>query len=317
MFQFEINDRLVNRGKLKKLLGPSRFSTAPGADDIEFGAGRLSAKIYLSVMGTHALQNCYSDWMNRIIAAPGLVLPVGGPDGMTALLCWPDGRPVLRIAEAAVSSLSDLKNLEDLARHHGARRIETQGKFVADGQASHVMQRHGFRLNGPAIVDFRVRVDRATEQLSDLGARLGGRSTPNASLADHITRVAAIAHNEELLDDFELLARLAQVGPGGISAEECPVIADKAGLAAFALVGQMADPHSRELMVRWVAPRLRWTAVANLALIVDCLRRAAAKGVVTAYFSANPDRHSDTLALARTLGADVYGTSVMLVRDLG
>ena len=156
--------------------------------------------------------------MNRIVAAPGLVVPVGGPDGMAALLCWPNGRPVLRIAEASVNRFADLAYFEDLARRNGAHRIETQGKFVADGQASHVLQKHGFRLNGPAIVDFRVRVDRATERLSDLGARLGGRSTPNASLADHITQVAAIAHNEELLDDFELIARLAQVGPGGISA---------------------------------------------------------------------------------------------------
>lgn len=69
-------------------------------------------------------------------------------------------------------------------------------------------------------------------------------------------------------------------------------------------------------MVRWVAPRHRSTAFANLSLILDCFSRAAAVGVTRAYFAANPERHADTMTLAHTLGAVRCGEKLAFVREL-
>lgn len=259
-----------------------------------------------------------NSWFNCITSKNGIVTPVLGGMGTAALLCQQNDMIALRISENVVTSTKVIDELEIIAKHYKVNRIETQGKFTSEGLAARLLIKRGFSVVGPVSVHFKIEVANARERLIHLQQRLGDCRLQTLDLCSyHIKSIAKVVHEELILDSFEFCARLIHKGLGAIRPEECPVIVDNKGLAGFILTSLVSDPKARELMVRWVAPRHRRAAKVNLALMLDCLSKAAASKVTTAYFSADPHRHNDTMRLACVLQAEKYGESVALGRDLG
>ncbi len=250
-------------------------------------------------------------------AQKGSVIPLRSDSGFAALLHWQDGVATLRVSETVVNSHAVIDELEVLARQHTAHRIETQGKFASKGVPAQLLKERGFYSNGPSSIHFKVEVAKARSRLKHLKQRLGDRQMTIMSVnADHVALISHIVHDELILDSFELQARLTHQGYGSIHKDECPVLVDGSDLVGFILTSRFTDPAERELIVRWVAPHHRRASLVNLALMLECLDRAAAAGVETAYFSANPQRHNDTMRLAYTLQAEQCGESLALMRDL-
>lgn len=258
-----------------------------------------------------------TDWINGVSAVPGTVRPVEVDAAGTALVYRADGAAALRFRPPEDGAARAIDALEDRARAEGVRRVETQGKIAADSAAARALAARGYTTDGAPSVVFRLDVAAARAALAGLQTRLGVRA-PAIESADTrpLDAVAAVVSDERLLDAFELQGRLDHRGAGAIRAEDSPVFYDRQGLGGFILIGATEDPAARELVVRWVSPRHRKTAIANLSLILDCLARAARDGVTRAYFSANADRHADTIALARSLGAVRCGKKLAFVRDL-
>lgn len=257
-----------------------------------------------------------------LIAAPGLEAPVTAlPRDLhpAAILRSDGGRRILRFRppEDRALAAGDLAALERQARARGARRLETQGKIGHDRPAARALRRAGFLEAGQPSVVFGVEVARARHRVARLIEGAAERFPPVGSLTpDLLGPVADILEGERLMDAFELDHRLAQKGPGRIVAADSPAFHDARGLAGFILVGETRDRRSRELVVRWIAPRHRSVPLLNLALIDACLRRADGRDVATAVFCANPDCHADTFVLARTLGAERRGRRIAYARDL-
>lgn len=256
-------------------------------------------------------------WIKNVAAKPGVVLPLYGDGGVAALMCWPDGVATLRMSESVVRSENDISSLISLAKQNNIRRIETQSSFAKDGAVAQLLIQRGFFPLGYTAVHFKVRIATALQRVEKLRQRFGDRGWKIASPdANFIAQIGKLVETDQLLDDFELQARLVHDGPGTIHIHECSVMLDDLGLAGFVLISEVTDPTERELIVRWVAPRHRGKAVANFYLMLEALERAAAANVSTAYFSANPQRHGDTMRLAVALQAERCGESVALGFDL-
>lgn len=257
-------------------------------------------------------------WFNKVTAVTSAVVPVYDDTGTTALLHRRNGLAALRISETAVNSDRCIDTLEALAKLHVLGRIETQGKFAVNGLPARLLRARGYSETGPPSVHFKVAVAVASKRIKALEQRFGEHALRTASINTcNIAQIAEVVHNEAMLDDYELMARMKHQGPGAIDATECLVLNDEAGLAGFVVVCHVTDPAERELMIRWVAPRHRAMAMVNFALMLECVNRAAAAGVRSVHFSANPERHSDTMRLACALAAEYCGDSLALVRDLG
>ena len=257
-------------------------------------------------------------WVDHVIEKAGVISTLRCQADNAALVYWRDGVAALRICESAVATDAAIDRFETLAQQHRIHRVETQGNFAKDGVAARLLLERGYCASGHSTVNFKVDVATALQRLEALKQRLDERTpkiiTPSA---DHIQQIASIVDSELMLDDFELWARLAHQGPDAITITECSVMDDSAGLAGFVLISKVEDPTERELIVRWVAPRHRGKAVVNFALMFEALQRAAAASVTTAYFSANPQRHRETMRLAIALKGERCGESLGLMRNLG
>lgn len=228
-----------------------------------------------------------------------------------------NGASALRFLPSQDGDASAIYALERCAVEHGVSVIETQGKINADSPAARLLTSHGYSVVGAPSAVFRIAVAEASDRLGALRLRLNGRSPKIVPASMYSLRaIANVAQSAALLDDFELSARAKYPHPGGIALDESSVALDQLGLSGFILVGRLADPYARELKVRWVAERHRTSAFVNLALLLACLDRANEVGVHQVYFSANVQRHRDTLNLAASLGAERCGEQITLARDV-
>ncbi len=277
-------------------------------------------------------------------AAPGAPVPVPAtelaPAGFRALGCpFPqDGAVLVRDGGAVVAAAfvapgpprslrlhllapdpddAALDAAAALAARAGAEEIRTQGKLAPDGAAAARLRAHGLAETAPSAL-FEIGVGRAALGLARrVPADRLGPGLRLASLAEADPGPLADAiEAAELMDGFELRARLALPGPGGIDAGDCPALLGPDGPCGAILVQRTERADTREIAVRWVAPRWQRLPLANLALLRDALARAHDAGVTRARFRANPERHGDTLALARRLGGREVGRTVGFRRAL-
>ena len=252
----------------------------------------------------------------RRAPAPERATVLVNADGAGALVA-------ARIDEAGDASLrvgvsgrapSDIRSRPARAPRGSARRrgdphpIETPGSETVE-----VFRAAGFAATEPSQV-FEIDVARSGAAIPDadtLIRRLGG---PRLVTLDRtaLAPVAAALHAAQLMDDFELSARLSLTGVGGIDPTECPVMIGRQGLMGLVLVMRTDRADTREVAARWVAPECRSGPLPNLCLMQHCLRLAAAARVRHALFAANPQRHRDTAILARRLGGCRTGTRLGL-----
>ena len=279
--------------------------------------GHPCVAIYVPRMEKAAFALMPSDWFAAIDPSPGSVQPVRTERAGSAVCLRMRDFFELRIGPSGDDGAARVAALEDLARSLHAVRVATQGKIPADGALAGALTAKGYRVVGHPSIVFSLDPLRAAERLSRLRARVRGRTPTIVPAAPHaIASITTAVRDSQLMDDFEIKARLSHDGPGAILAHESAVIHDAQGIAGFILVGRTASPTTRDLKIRWVAERCRQASLVNVALLLDCLDRATEAGVTCAYFAANPDRHADTIALATTLGATRCGETVALARDL-
>lgn len=257
-------------------------------------------------------------WMAKVARDGSDVAHVPNDRGIPVVLAGSDDRVMRLCPEAAARAAEgDLRDLTRVAGRMGCIRIETQGKVLVDARRRQAMARSGFSAFGEPSQVFEVEVAQAEARVTRLAASARARiANLEIGRPDCMAAIRAIVDRAEMMDGFELDARLAHAGTGGIDAGECAVLRDGAGMGGFVLVARTEDPAARELVVRWVAPRHRRSGLANLALMADCLDRARDAGVARVRFAANPTRHRDTVVLARSLGARTCGTRMAFGRDL-
>lgn len=277
----------------------------------------MQVGIYVSGMALEMQQIDHYDWMARIDPTAQNIQSVGNAKSGAALLLEKDNLVQLRFGMSGRDSAERISALEDLARQKGAQVMRTQGKVARSGILAQLLLRSGFDVQEQPSVIFQIAPKPAIQRLDPMRQALRERA-PNVvhGTPDVVLAVAHILAQNDLMDEFELLARLDHQGIGGISLEECAFVYDADGLAGFILIGQREQPMMRELKVRWVAERCRRNSFVNLALLLHYLNRAVQAGVTQAYFSANLGRHTDTLKLATLLGATRCGETIALTRDL-
>ena len=268
-------------------------------------------------MQKHALSLMPSNWFGAIDPSPGRVQPVHTERAGLAVWIHIREQFELRIGPSLDDGAARVDAIEELARSLCAVRVATQGKIPADSALARALIEKGYREVGHPSIVFSLDPSQATARFSRLRARVLGRTPIVVPAAHHaIPAITTAVRDAQLMDDFEIRARLKHDGPGAISARESALIHDAQGLAGFILVGRTATPTTRDLKVRWVAERCRQASLVNVALLLDCLDRATEAGVTCACFAASPDRHADTMVLAATLGATQCGETVALARDL-
>jgi hypothetical protein len=200
--------------------------------------------------------------------------------------------------------------------------LTTQAKARDDGEAACALASAGFSAIDTAVVH-EVRVPAAAASIArgapGLAARLGeagGLRTASLAGAD-LETVRAVLEAECLMDGFEFDARRRADHPRALALAESVAVLAGGALAGFLLLERVpGTANDYAIVARWVAPEAR-TGVVNLALVAEALGRAEAAGVERVRFAANPDRHADTMALARRLGATALFTQSRFRRALG
>lgn len=258
-----------------------------------------------------------SEWITSVIPTHNNVAPVATKLAGTAVLFSSTSGSEIRFTASSNDTASRIDAIEALGRNLGARRSATQGKLSTNSLLYRTLIEKKYRQGDDHCIIFRANVSQAAHRLAILRQSFRDRM-PIAVTAklDHIDCIVATAEVGDMMDEFEVRARLAHNGPGAIDIKESVVVQDDVGLAGFILVGKTGVIASRELQIRWVAPRCRQNPLVNLALLSECLDRAAIAGVTSAFFEANPKRHAETLLVAKTLGAEKCGVTVAFSRDL-
>lgn len=209
-------------------------------------------------------------------------------------------------------AISDLARLERLADRLGVAEIRTQSK-LSDSEIVEVFRTAGFAATEPSQI-FEIDVARSGAAIPGADTLIRRLGDPRLVTLDRtaLAPVATALHAAQLMDDFELVARLSLTGAGGIDPSECPVMIGRHGLIGLVLVMRTDRADTREIAARWVAPACRSGPLPNLCLMQHCLRLAAAARVRHALFTADPQRHRDTTILAHRLGGCRTGTRLGL-----
>ena len=204
------------------------------------------------------------------------------------------------------------------ARAAGARRVATHEK-IPSGRVEAMLGKEGFeRLDRSTV--FRIDTGEAEARVGAMAPLLAqrmrdaGMETVSLDEVDP-AYVRGALEREQILDGFEFDARAAVKGPGALAMSESVAVRANGQVLGFLMLSKGERARDYVVAARCVLARAR-TGVVNLLLLTEALGRARRANVQRVSFSANPDRHADTFALAKKLGAEVAGERSRWARDL-